>query len=172
MSDMESKIDQAGGSYKVYLAIKSDGKLKDRFTANTKGTLFFNSRPMSEHAFSEVAVYLARTWRVVATAEEMRMGMMAAAKLVKPHMRYGVDVSDELEGKIKNWLTDNEPSVYNYEITTEVVAIAVAPEQTKNNRRLMEMKIARVLRANGLEKARVTYNGKRRVRWFPADSMI
>jgi hypothetical protein len=170
-TDQQFKIDEASGSYKVFIAIKGDDKLKDAFGCNEKGTLYFNGKPMTQPDISEISVYMAKKWNIVPSVEELKMGMMASSKLIKPSISYGTDVSDKMEQDILYWLSKNRPAAFNFEITTEAVAMSIDPEGFDSNRRLLEMKIARVLRKNGLEKARVTYNGKRKVRWFPTSQM-
>ena len=172
MSDLKNSIDQASGAYKVFLAVKGDPKLQGAFKYNQKGTLYFNGKPMTEHHSSEVAVYLAKNWKVAVTNEELRAGILACSQIIKPSIAFGVDSSDELFQKVKDWLSKNEPSANNFSITTRAISMEVDPVGFENNQRLTEMKIARILRSQGLEKARVSHDGERKMRWFPANQMI
>ena len=142
MKDLKSKINEADGSYKVFLAIKGDPKLEGRFHCTKRGTLYFNGKVMNDPDFSEISVYLAKEWRVAVTNEDFKKGVVA-------------------------WLDDHPPSSHRYDITTEAVSAAVDPDGYKHQRRLTEMRIARVLREQGLQKARVSYDGERKMRWFP-----
>tara|TARA_R110001583_G_scaffold86050_2_gene225221 strand:+ start:112 stop:627 length:516 start_codon:yes stop_codon:yes gene_type:complete len=167
MKDLKSKINEADGSYKVFLAIKGDPKLEGRFHCTKRGTLYFNGKVMNDPDFSEISVYLAKEWRVAVTNEDLRMGLMACAKAIDPTVIYGVDVSEDFKKGVVAWLDDHPPSSHRYDITTEAVSAAVDPDGYKHQRRLTEMRIARVLREQGLQKARVSYDGERKMRWFP-----
>ena len=172
MSNLKKSIDQASGAYKVFLAIKGDPRLQEAFTYNQKGLLYFNGKPMNEHHSSEIAVYLAKNWRVAVTNEELRAGILACSEIIKPSITFGVDSSDELLQKVKDWLSKNKPSSNNFSITTTAISMEVDPIGFENNQRLTEMKIARILRNQGLEKARVSHDGERKMRWFPAKDMV
>ena len=172
MSDLKKSIDQASGAYKVFLAVKGDPKLNGAFKYNHKGVLYFNGKPMTEHHSSEIAVYLAKNWKVAVTNEELRAGIMACSQIIKPSLTFGVDSSDELYQKVQAWLENNQPSANNFNITTKAISMEVDPVGYENNQRLVEMKVAKILRSQGLEKARVSHDGERKVRWFPASEMI
>ena len=169
MDDLKSKISEADGSYKVYLAIKGDPKLNGKFRCTKKGTLYFEGKLMNDPDFSEIAVYLAKEWKVAVNNEDLKMGLMACSKTIDPSVIYGVDVNKEFKKKVIEWLQGHPPSAHYYKITTDAVAKDVDPKGFEHQRRLTEMKVARVLREQGLQKARVSYEGERRVRWFPID---
>ena len=169
MNDLKSKISEADGSYKVYLAIKGDPKLDGKFHCTKKGTLYFNGKVMNDPDFSEIAVYLAKEWKVAVNNEDLKMGLMACSKSIDPTVIYGVDVSDSFKKKVIDWLAENPPSSHRYDITTESVSAAVDPDGYQHQQRLTEMRVARVLREQGLQKARVSYDGERKMRWFPID---
>jgi|TARA_R110002012_G_scaffold151693_1_gene311640 hypothetical protein len=167
MNDLKSKIKEADGSYKVYVAVKGDPKLEGKFHCTKKGTLYFNGKVMNDPDFSQISVYLAKEWQVAVSHEDLRMGLMACSKAIDPTVIYGVDVSKDFKQKVIEWLEGNPPSPHCYEITTEAVSAAVDPGGYQHQRRLTEMRVARVLREQGLQKARVSYNGERKMRWFP-----
>lgn len=97
MDDLKSKISEADGSYKVYLAIKGDPKLNGKFRCTKKGTLYFEGKLMNDPDFSEIAVYLAKEWKVAVNNEDLKMGLMACSKTIDPSVIYGVDVNKEFK---------------------------------------------------------------------------
>ena len=74
MKDLKSKINEADGSYKVFLAIKGDPKLEGRFHCTKRGTLYFNGKVMNDPDFSEISVYLAKERRPKDGADGLRKG--------------------------------------------------------------------------------------------------
>jgi phosphoenolpyruvate synthase/pyruvate phosphate dikinase len=164
-----SNIEEAEGSYKVYLAIKSDNKLNDKFSCTRDGVQYYKGKKMTEPDFSEVSVYLAQKYRVVSSKEELKSGIMAASKKIEPQLIYGTNLPDEFRDKVREYLEMNPPSYRRYDITTDAVAEFVDPAGWEEQQRLTEMKIAKALKEQGLQKVRVTYKGERKMRWFPID---
>jgi len=163
----KQQINEAEGSYKVYLAIKGDDNLRGKFRCTTKGVQYYNKKQMTEPDFSEISVYLAKNWKIIVSREDLKSGIMAASARIEPGLIYGTQISDEFRVKVEKFLFTNQPSFRRYDITTDAVAIAVDPIGFEHQRRLTEMRIAKALRANGLQKVRVTHEGKRKMRWFP-----
>lgn len=168
MENVKSEIEEADGAYRVYLAIHNDEKLSGRFTANVNGAIFFNSKLMNDHSFSEVAVYLSRHWKVNASPDELRQGIMASSKLVQAHRKGGVKVSQRMRDDVDTWLERNPPAPENFTITCRSIAFDIDQNEAELNLRLMEMQIAQILRSKGLLKTRVALKGERHMCWFPA----
>ena len=162
-----SSIEEAEGSYKVYLAVKGDEELSENFRCTRDGGLYYKGRKMTEPDFSQVSVYLARKWKVVCSKEELRSGIMAASKRIEPDVIYGTSLADDFRGKVTEFLKLNPPSIRRYDITTDVVAEYVDPDGWQEQKRLTEMKVSKALKEQGLQKVRVTYKGERKMRWFP-----
>jgi hypothetical protein len=160
-------IEGAEGSYKVYLAIRSDDKLNGKFSCTRDGVQYYNGKKMSEPDFSEISVYLARNWKIVCAKDELRAGIMAASSKIEPQLIYGTNLPEDFRSKVKEYLELNPPSYRRYDITTEAVAEFVDPQGWEEQQRLTEMKIAKALKEQGLQKVRVTYKGERKMRWFP-----
>ena len=169
MDDTKTLIKEAKGSYKVYVAVKGDPNLDGKFRCTKKGTLYFNGKQMNDPDFSEVAVYLAKQWQVAVSHEDLKMGLMACSTKIDPAFVYGVMPTPEYKRRVIDWLNDNPPGPDVYTITTDTIAQDIDQNGFKNQRRLTEMKIASILREQGLQKARVTFEGERKVRWFPID---
>ena len=162
-----SNIEDAEGSYKVFLAIKSDSDLNEKFRCTRDGVMYYSGKKMTEPDFSQVSVYLARKWKVVCSKEELKSGIMAASKRIEPQLIYGTNLAEDFRLKVKEFLEHNPPSCHRYDITTDVVAEYVDPDGWKEQRRLTEMKVAKALKEQGLQKVRVTHKGERKMRWFP-----
>jgi len=160
-------IEEADGPYKVYLAIKSDSKLNKKFSCTRDGVQYYNGKKMTEPDFSEVSVYLAQQYRVICSKEELKSGIMASSKKIEPQLIYGTNLPEDFRNKVKEFLELNPPSYRRYDITTEVVAEYVDPVGWEEQQRLTEMKVAKALKEQGLQKVRVTYKGERKMRWFP-----
>jgi len=160
-------IEEADGPYKVYLAIKGDKNLNDKFSCTRDGVQYYKGKKMNEPDFSEVSVYLAKKWRVVCSKEELRSGIMAASKRIEPQLIYGTNLPEDFRDKVKEYLELNPPSFRRYDITTDAVAEFVDPQGWEEQQRLTEMKVAKALKEQGLQKVRVTYKGERKMRWFP-----
>ena len=160
-------IEEAEGSYKVYLAIKSDAKLNDQFSCTRDGVQYYKGKKMTEPDFSEVSVYLAQKYRIVSSKEELKSGIMASSKKNAPQLNYGTNLPEDIRDKEKEDLELNPPSFRRYDITTESVAEFVDPQGWEEQQRLTEMKVAKALKEQGLQKVRVTYKGERKMRWFP-----
>ena len=160
-------IEKAEGSYKVYLAIKSDTKLEGKFSCTRDGVQYYKGKKITEPDFSEVSVYLAQKYRVVSSKEELKSGIMAASKKIEPQLIYGTNLPEYFRDKVKEYLEINPPSFRRYDITTDAVAEFVDPQGWEEQQRLTEMKIAKALKEQGLQKVRVTYKGERKMRWFP-----
>ena len=160
-------IEEAEGSYKVYLAIKSDAKLNDQFSCTRDGVQYYKGKKMTEPDFSEVSVYLAQKYRIVSSKEELKSGIMASSKKIAPQLIYGAHLPEDFRDKVKESLELNPPSFRRYDITTESVAEFVDPQGWEEQQRLTEMKVAKALKEQGLQKVRVTYKGERKMRWFP-----
>lgn len=167
METTKQQINEAEGSYKVYLAIKGDENLKGKFRCTKKGVQYYNNKKMTAPDFSEISVYLAKHWKIIVSREDLRAGIMAASTRIEPELIYGTQISDEFRAKVEQYLFTNQPSFRRYDITTDAVAIAVDPTGFEHQKRLTEMRVAKALRANGLQKVRVTHEGKRKMRWFP-----
>ena len=160
-------IEEAEGSYKVYLAIKSDAKLNDQFSCTRDGVQYYKGKKMTEPDFSEVSVYLAQKYRIVSSKEELKSGIMASSKKIAPQLIYGTNLPEDFRDKVKEYLELNQPSFRRYDITTESVAEFVDPQGWEEQQRLTEMKVAKALKEQGLQKVRVTYKVERKMRWFP-----
>ena len=120
-------IEEAEGSYKVYLAIKSDDKLNDKFSCTRDGVQYYKGKKMTEPDFSEVSVYLARNYRIVCSKEELKSGIMAASRKIEPQLIYGTNLPDDFRDKVREYLEINPPSYRRYDITTDAVAEFVDP---------------------------------------------
>ena len=162
-----SSIEEAQGSYKVYLAIKSDPKLEGKFSCTRDGVQYYKGKKMTEPDFSEVSVYLAQKYKVVCSKEELKSGIMASSKKIEPQLIYGTNLPEYFRDKVKEYLEINPPSFRRYDITTDAVAEFVDPQGWEEQQRLTEMKVAKALKEQGLQKVRVTYKGERKMRWFP-----
>jgi hypothetical protein len=92
---------------------------------------------------------------------------MASSKKIEPQLIYGTNLPEDFRNKVKEFLELNPPSYRRYDITTEVVAEYVDPVGWEEQQRLTEMKVAKALKEQGLQKVRVTYKGERKMRWFP-----
>ncbi len=160
-------IQNAEGPYKVYLAIKSDERLNSKFSCTRDGDQYYKGKRMTEPDFSEVSVYLAQRYRIVCSKEELKSGIMAASRKIEPQLIYGTNLPDDFRDKVKEYLDMNPPSFRRYDITTDVVAQHVDPDGWQEQQRLTEMKVAKALKEQGLQKVRVTYKGERKMRWFP-----
>ena len=88
-------IEEAEGSYKVYLAIKSDAKLNDQFSCTRDGVQYYKGKKMTEPDFSEVSVYLAQKYRIVSSKEELKSGIMASSKKIAPQLIYGTNLPED-----------------------------------------------------------------------------
>ena len=161
------EIDNAEGSYKVYLAIKSDAKLEGKFSCTRDGVQYYKGKKINEPDFSEVSVYLAQKYRIVCSKDELKSGIMAASKRIQPQLIYGTNLPEDFRDKVKEYLKINPPSFRRYDITTDAVAEFVDPQGWEEQQRLTEMKIAKALKEQGLQKVRVSYKGERKMRWFP-----
>ena len=160
-------IEKAEGSYKVYLAIKSDTKLEGKFSCTRDGVQYYKGKKMTEPDFSEVSVYLAQKYKVVCSKEELKSGIMASSKKIEPQLIYGTNLPEDFRDKVKEYLSINPPSCRRYDITTDSVAEYVDPQGWEEQQRLTEMKVAKALKEQGLQKVRVTHKGERKMRWFP-----
>jgi hypothetical protein len=167
MEKAEQRIRDAEGSYKVFLAIKSDGNLNNKFKCTKEGVQYYKGKKMTEPDFSEISVYLAKTWKMVPSREELKSGIMAASKLIEPQLIYGTNIPEDFREKVKEFLELNPPSFRRYDITTDAVAQYVDQDGFESQRRLTEMRVAKALREQGLQKVRVTHKGERKMRWFP-----
>jgi len=162
-----SDIEEAEGPYKVYLAIKSDNKLNEKFSCTRDGVQYYKDKKMTEPDFSEVSVYLARNWKVVCSKEELKSGIMAVSRRIEPQLIYGTNLAEDFRDKVTEFLKLNPPSFRRYDITTDAVAEYVDPDGWQEQQRLTEMKVAKALKEQGLQKVRVTHKGERKMRWFP-----
>ena len=163
----KEEIQEAEGPYKVFLAVKGDAELNKNFSCTRDGVQYYRGKKMTEPDFSEVSVYLAQKWRVVTTKEELKAGIMAASRLIQPQLIYGTNISDDYREKVSEYLEKHPASYRRYDLTTEVVAVYVDPDGWTEQQRLTEMKIAKALKEQGLQKVRVTHKGERKMRWFP-----
>jgi len=165
-----ANIKGAIGVHSVFLAAKLDEKMVGRFTHRSGRKLLDSSgTEATKRSLADVMVYMAGTYGVSLTMEQVEIGLLAAAKEFEPKKESSLSqLREQYKQQIEDELTESD-------VGLDLGGI-IEDHQLNPNGEVSASKaekaLALVMRKMGWESHRSQVDGDRLYRWYPPPSFF
>ena len=165
-----ANIKGAIGVHSVFLAAKLDEKMVGRFTHRSGRKLLDSSgTEATKRSLADVMVYMAGTYGVSLTMEQVEIGLLAAAKEFEPKKESSLNqLREQYKQQIEDELTESD-------VGLDLGGI-IEDHQLNPNGEVSASKaekaLALVMRKMGWESHRSQVDGDRLYRWYPPPSFF